>query len=529
MKTHFQKTSNTAVPDSNRIIEILIAVTVIAGVILSLTQFLVNRSLWWDEAALALNIIHKNNFELLQPLDYAQVAPILFLQIEKLFSIILPDSEYGLRLFPLLCYWASIYFLYQILRKQLNNLYVILIVLSLFVFNYLFLYYSSEVKQYMSDVFTMMCMFYFVQKDYTKERNKYYILAFAGIIAISLSNVAPIILFTCGIYLAYDYFYITHRRNLFPIASVFATWLGVFLLYYVLFIYEHPTRDFMEQYWTNLRAFLPSNPLSTDFYSFLIECLSEMCTTLYEFDIYVVRLIWKIFFGLFVMAGIVVLVKKKKIGVLIFVFTPLLLHLLLSAFHLYPFFKRLILYAMPGMIILFAYGFYEIITFTTSMLMLKTEKIISFATIACMLFLIGLFVIRGFPFKRFEGRNVIKFVQENIQNTENLYMAFHNIHVLKYYTDIGIISNNMNILNDMQHELTNECAESWMLKYNNARKQILLELLDKMKTLHGKNWIMPGPESISINEHLDSLGYKKLREFKSAETSVYLYDFGEGE
>jgi hypothetical protein len=521
-KIHFQKTSNAAIPDSNRFIEILIAGTIIAGVILSLVQFLFNRSLWWDEAALALNIIHKSSFELLQPLDYGQVAPILFLQIEKLFSTILPNSEYGLRLFPLLCFWASIYFLYKIVKKQLDNLYMILIVLSLFVFSYIFLYYSSEVKQYMSDVFTMLCMFYFVQKDYRRERNKYGILTFAGIIAIFLSNVAPIILFTCGIYLSYDYFFVTRRRNIFPVAVIFAAWLGVFFLYYILFIHEHPAKDFMEQYYLyRVPAFLLSNPFKSDFYLSLIDSLSLILTSVYDFETYTMRLIWKIFFGLFVMTGMIVLVKRKKIERMVFVITPLLLHLLLSAFHLYPFHMRFIIYTMPGIIMLFAYGFHRMITFAASIL--KTEKIKSSVTIAGMLLLIVFSAIKGFPFTRYEGRNCFKFIQENIQDTDSFYMTVYNIHVFKYYTDIGIISGNMNIINDMKHELTSESVESCMLMQANAYKQIEF---DKIKTLHGKNWIMPY-ESIYVIEKLDSLGYRKLNEFKCVKTSAYLYDFGE--
>jgi hypothetical protein len=366
-------------------------------------------------------------------------------------------------------------------------------------------------------------MFYFVQKDYKRERNKYYLLACAGVVAIFLSNVAPIILFTCGLYLAYDYFCVARNRNITPISIVFAIWLSVFSLYYIFFIHGHPTKEIMIQFWSCERAFMPYNPFTSDFYLFFSKSSSEIFTSLYAFETYTMRLIWKIFCGLFVMVGIVVLIKNKRIKIMIFIFTPLLLHLLLSTMHFYPFYSRLILYAMPGILILFAYGFCGIIIFSASML--NTDKIISFTTIACMLFLIGLFVIRGFPLKRFEGRDAIKYVEENIQSTENFHMFSGYLFVFLYYTNIRIISDKMNILNDVQHELTKKYVESWLLNLNNMRKQLFL---DKIKTLRGRNWIIlsHGPKII---KHLDSLGYKKLKEFKSANTSVYLYDFGEGE
>jgi len=96
--------------------QITIAILIGLGILLPLIQFIYNRSIWLDEAMLSLNIIHKGYFELLKPLDYVQVAPILFLIIEKFFSTIIPNSEYGLRLFPLLSYWVSLFFFYKIVK-----------------------------------------------------------------------------------------------------------------------------------------------------------------------------------------------------------------------------------------------------------------------------------------------------------------------------------------------------------------------------------------------------------------------------
>ncbi len=51
------------------------------GVIIAFIQYVSNKSLWLDEAMLALNIINRDYSELLLPLDSIQVAPILFLLI----------------------------------------------------------------------------------------------------------------------------------------------------------------------------------------------------------------------------------------------------------------------------------------------------------------------------------------------------------------------------------------------------------------------------------------------------------------
>ena len=51
------------------------------GIILRLVQYLYNRSLWLDEASLALNVIEKSFSGLLQPLGYDQMAPPLKLDL----------------------------------------------------------------------------------------------------------------------------------------------------------------------------------------------------------------------------------------------------------------------------------------------------------------------------------------------------------------------------------------------------------------------------------------------------------------
>ena len=104
----------------------------VAGIVLSTVQYIYNRSLWLDEARLALNIITKNSLELLAPLEYKQVAPILFLQLEKVFSLLIPNSEYGLRLVPLLFFWFSLYLFYRITHILFSNAYTIIFSLSLY-------------------------------------------------------------------------------------------------------------------------------------------------------------------------------------------------------------------------------------------------------------------------------------------------------------------------------------------------------------------------------------------------------------
>ena len=141
------------------------------GILIRVIQYFFNRSLWADEAVLALNIVNRSYLELLQPLDYDQGAPIGFLWIEKLAIQLFGNNEYALRLFPLLSSILSIFIFYK-LAKIFLRLEAVPIALAFFVsLNYL-LYFATELKQYSSDVFIALLSCLIVIQVATQKLNK---------------------------------------------------------------------------------------------------------------------------------------------------------------------------------------------------------------------------------------------------------------------------------------------------------------------------------------------------------------------
>lgn len=63
---------------------LLAIMTVLAGIYMRVKTYLFNRSLWLDEASLALNIVTRGFWNLLNPLDHNQGAPVGFLLATKL-------------------------------------------------------------------------------------------------------------------------------------------------------------------------------------------------------------------------------------------------------------------------------------------------------------------------------------------------------------------------------------------------------------------------------------------------------------
>jgi hypothetical protein len=94
---------------------------ILLGALLRIRQYLTGRSLWADEAMLALNVVNRNFAGMFKPLDYDQGAPIGFLLVEKIFNSILGKSEFALRLFPLLVGITSLWLFYLLSKRLCEN------------------------------------------------------------------------------------------------------------------------------------------------------------------------------------------------------------------------------------------------------------------------------------------------------------------------------------------------------------------------------------------------------------------------
>ncbi|MBU2102678.1 MAG: glycosyltransferase family 39 protein, partial [Candidatus Omnitrophica bacterium] len=131
---------------------VVIGLIIAAGFLLRFRQYFYNKSLWLDEASLALNIIHRPWWQLFKPLDYLQGAPVGFLLIEKFFIYLFGSGEYVLRLFPFISALAALFLFFNVARFLLDRDALVL-AMTLMSFSGVLIYYSSECKQYSSDVF----------------------------------------------------------------------------------------------------------------------------------------------------------------------------------------------------------------------------------------------------------------------------------------------------------------------------------------------------------------------------------------
>jgi hypothetical protein len=114
-------------------------------------HYLRDPSVWHDEAALVLNVLHKGFAELFGPLLFAEAAPPLFLWLEKAVTLVLGDGTYALRLVPFLASCASLLLFVPVARRLLSPSAVPWAVL-LFACSDNLLWHTCEAKPYAVEV-----------------------------------------------------------------------------------------------------------------------------------------------------------------------------------------------------------------------------------------------------------------------------------------------------------------------------------------------------------------------------------------
>lgn len=123
-----------------------------AGALLRLWQYFGRGTLWIDEAAIARNVLSRAPAALLQPLDFAQIAPKGFLLIEKLAIDTLGPGDRVLRLYSLLTALAALPLFYALARRVLSERGALL-AFAIFAVLGRPIYYAAEAKQYGGDIF----------------------------------------------------------------------------------------------------------------------------------------------------------------------------------------------------------------------------------------------------------------------------------------------------------------------------------------------------------------------------------------
>ncbi|MBZ0099740.1 MAG: glycosyltransferase family 39 protein [Taibaiella sp.] len=330
---------------------LLVFALLITGAVLRMYIYLQNRNLIIDEANIARNIYERGFIDLLLPLDYEQYAPPLFLWVTKLFSLLFGMGELALRLYPFLCSLGALWLFYKIL-KNLVPVQAMWYPISLLVFSGIFLRYSSELKQYMPDVFITLLLIWLALRInfevYSRTRFVIYWIVI-GSVAIWASMPSVFVLAGVGCYYGWQAVAARQYRKLLPLLAISALWVVQFALYYFLILEDQANSDYLQKWHQN--NFLFATPSNKDEWNHNWWVFSALMRQFEGWNAYVHDINTA-----FLITGTIMLARRA--GARFFLLAvPVLAVCAAAALNQFSLMVRVSLFIIPVLMIVIGYGF----------------------------------------------------------------------------------------------------------------------------------------------------------------------------
>ncbi len=335
---------------SSRRFEGAFAVLLLLGVVLRLARLIANRSFWADELAIALNLRTRGWGELLEPLDFHQVAPVGFLWVVKLCHEVLGDEEWVLRFFPWLVSVAGLVVFARVARNLLGNREA-LIAFAMFVVLEPLVYYSAELKPYVLDVGLGVLL---VGLAWHPLGPRWKALAVAGAVGVWFSATLTFVAAAVGGVCFLRALVERDRSAAARWAGVSLLWLASFAIEYGLVLSQLQNDEYLMTFWGE--AF-PSQEKALDWWGRTVRGMFQDPG----------GFAFSSLPGLVFLVGVLRMFRRRPwLGAILVV--PTCLGLLAATFHLYPFptnipdrwepvfWGRLVLFLVPAWILIIAHG-----------------------------------------------------------------------------------------------------------------------------------------------------------------------------
>jgi hypothetical protein len=336
--------------------------------------------------------------------------------------------DYVLRIIPLVAYLASIHLVYKLALKITDDQTMSLFAAAMLSLTYFMVYYATEVKQYMLDVFFILLLYDVVFSCNNKTKVTYVPLAIQGVIAMFSTTISIVPLASIGLFLLVD---VWKNKN-WKVLYVLVTWVVCLIFNYLVFVHHHPSKEIMLDHWQ--AKFLPINPFRTDFYEFLAYAAGTLFRFVMSYGAYWILGLAISIYGLFI------LTQKQKYWMVYFLLVPILFHLALSALKLYPFYGRFILYLAPLIVILISIGWLSLYRQMMSKVFHHTRPHqMVWATIP--LFLFGFSLLKKIPIQKEEIKYIFNYIDSNRKPGEDLYVYYGAKRAFKFYHQSGYYKN----------------------------------------------------------------------------------------
>jgi hypothetical protein len=481
----------------------IIASLIVLGLSLRMAQYFANRSLWLDEASLALNITDRSFAGLIQPLDYYQGAPVGFLLVEKLISEVFGYRDYILRLLPLLAGTISLFLMYKLASLYAKGT-AIFVAVGLFAVSEYLVYYSSEVKQYSVDVAVCLLLLVIIHKYIEAETNfrDAVVLGVVGAVSLWLSHPALFSLASIALGLAVNRLVRKDRSDFHWLALAFFLWAASFGVLYLVSLRNLARNDVLLDFWRS--GFMPVPPWRDT--QWLVNAFDSMLRNPVGLSAVQPGAL------IFAIGVLSIFLRKREYGLMLFL--PLPFVLLASGLHKYPFLDRMLLFTVPLVLLFLAEGTERIRQ------LLKAVPLLSISVsgaIALILILTPLSQATENLLNPSLGEHVkpaMAYLKANRQDKDLIYVYYGVFPAFEYYAPFYGFGP----------------QDYFSGTYSRADPQKYLDELGRLRGI-GRAWfffshVYRSPtldEKEFILEYLDRVG-TRLDEFEAPGVSVFLYD-----
>lgn len=507
----------------------------VLGAGLRIGLYLGNRSLWFDEARVALNILHKGLWELPGPLEFGQAAPPGFLLLVKVAQQLFGSSEYALRLVPLLWGLASLVLFFHLAKSRLRPGAAALACL-LFAIAEPLVYYSAEAKQYSGDVAVELALWFVASRiDAGSLRLRgAVLLGLAGAAALFFSHTAIFVLGGMGLVLLAAARPRRGLRSLAPVMLIGSLWAAAFAGVYVLSLRRLAADTRLVQYFAERApGFPPAGVFSA-------------CR-------WVAGRFFEVFrfpgglggFGipaLCAVVGVLVLWRRDPREITTWV-APAGLALLAALARIYPFDGRLILFVAPAIFLLVAEGAEELIARARPIGWLRTPA--AAALIVLLVFHPAVEASRGIGRPRYfeQLRPVLEHVSLARRPGDVVVLYYNSQFAARYYLETRRLSLADLPVADLLVPAAVEASGDWSAPALLSRppgffvgsisRNNPAQYARELDALAGRArvWVVfshvhasrAAEERRFFLEHLDGMG-TKLEAFEQPGASAFLYD-----
>jgi hypothetical protein len=239
------------------IINVILSIITLIGIIVHIKMYTMNRSLHLDEAAFAESIFTRNFFTLVSaPLLNDQTAPVLYLYVVKIITLVFGHTETALRIFSFITF-GGVLFITGILLKKAYRVNTVFVLLGICIISTLGIYmrYSNEFKPYMSDSFFVLTVLFVYYLYYT---GKLKLPAVTSLYCVILLFSSPALFFVASVFIV-EFITAVIKKDMKHAGRVVLAGIVVlvcFGVYYVWWLMPVAESGYMIDFWENHRFYL---------------------------------------------------------------------------------------------------------------------------------------------------------------------------------------------------------------------------------------------------------------------------------